>query len=48
MSNGIDYPAMLADMEAKRDSLVASIANLRLKEMAMVLDPRRARGKVFR
>jgi hypothetical protein len=28
-SGGIDYPAMLADMEAKRDSLIASIANLR-------------------
>ena len=29
MSTNIDYPAMLADMESKRDSLIASIANLR-------------------
>jgi hypothetical protein len=29
MSTNIDYPAMLADMEAKRDSLIASIASLR-------------------
>jgi len=29
MSTNIDYPAMLEDMESKRDSLIASIANLR-------------------
>jgi hypothetical protein len=29
MATNIDYPAMLADMESKRDSLIASIANLR-------------------